>query len=107
MSRGLLVACPSCDGKYVEGRTCRRCDGLGVVPDSPAGEADPGIDPAHLGLPAPGAHELFLARINLKEAATNYAATLLMSRASADIVNVAFKRLEQAAEELTRVKERR
>lgn len=104
MSRGVLKQCPACKGADTDLRPCSTCKGVRMVPDSPAGDADDEPRRTDDGLPSPGAHRMFVARTTLKEAALNYAAARLMSHASADHVNRAFKLLEQAAAEMTAAK---
>lgn len=100
----MLKVCPTCDGADTDLRPCHTCKGVRMVPDSPAGDADDEPRRTDLGLPSPGAHAMFEARKALKEAATNYAAALLLSGASADHVNKAFDNLEEAATEYATVR---
>lgn len=97
MSRGMLKQCPACKGADTDLRPCTTCKGVRMVPDSPAGAPD--------DVPVSDGGVLYIASTALKEAATNYAATLLMSRATSDHVNRAFESLQQAAADFTHIKD--
>lgn len=96
----MLKVCPTCNGADTDLRPCSTCKGVRMVPDSPAGDADD--EPAPPA--APGERVVSEARIALREAALNYAASRLMSAATAEHINKAFEDLEQAANDLIAAK---
>jgi hypothetical protein len=103
----MLKVCPDCKGADTDLRPCTTCKGIRMVSDSPPGGADDEPQSRHVdGLPSPGSHAMFEARTALKEAALNYAAARLLSHASADHINLAFAKLEEAADEFTYTKHR-
>lgn len=112
MSRAVLVKCTVCDGTgTIWGRAeCTCCKGSGAVAPLPDVIGLPGRS-CRVVVCRRGHEEARDAkapctacerttsdlRIRLKEAATNYAAALLMSHADADVVTTAFARLEEAS----------